>query len=358
VGLIYLWVLDGIIPPLYTIIDLSDGNRAPVLVDRISPEDMVKDGRKTIAVAFAPYSPIVAFLTITNESADLWIADINLHQVEHIWSNNQQWVGQFLTPGDAYIQWGPNEKSIVLSSHLVKGQIVVYSLTSKEVVEGLGTCDQIAPLPESDSLTVWCSFETGFNSPYGALSYDGNILPSKFLPEDSQEVYDWSFAPGNNRVVYVPPKGNAVIVNDIGNRIALPIRFLNTPREYMTQSYLQWSVDGDRLLTYAFNREHCPLVEDPAFGNLIEEECWLVLDAKTGNFLWWPDESREKIIEATGIPLEELSSNCAGLSPDGDWIALCTFSGAINDFLLISIKSNIVIDFGSFDTLNFKWLRR
>jgi hypothetical protein len=84
----------------------------------------------------------------------------------------------------------------------------------------------------------------------------------------------------------------------------------------------------------------------------------LVLDPKTGEFLWRPEVSGANIQKVTGIPLKELSSNCAGLSPDGDWIALCAYSGAINDFLLISIKGNIVIDYGSFDTLNFKWLGR
>jgi hypothetical protein len=354
-GILYFWIYR-FLEPLYTSIDLSENDLHPFLDDRNSPEPMVAGGRITIALAFAPYSPLIAYLTKTNDSVDLWLADLKLQQIEHLWSNDQQWLGALLTPGDAYIQWGPAEKSIILSSYLARDHIVIYSLKSKKVVESVGVCDRIAPLPDSDRLSVWCSFETGVSSPYGVLTYDGDILYSKYLPEDSIEIFDWSFAPDNHRIIFAPKEGNVTVEDNRGKRMVIPARLLDEPREYRTQPYLQWSKNGDRLLIYAFNKEYCPLWEDPGLGNLIEKECWLILDAKTGDFLWWPDVSNAGIHEATGIPLMQLASNCAGLSPESTWIAICFSSGAINDFLLISINNKQVIDIHSLDTLNFKWM--
>jgi hypothetical protein len=155
----------------------------------------------------------------------------------------------------------------------------------------------------------------------------------------------------------MPQDGNTTIIEEQGIKLEIPIKLMNEPGDFRTMPFLQWSENGDRLLIYGYNQKNCPLTENPVSGNLEIKECWQVIDPSTGEILWGPMKNSEDIQEATGFPLKILNSPCAGFSPNSDWLALCYQSGAIENFLFISLNTNgKVIDFGSGGILDFKWV--
>jgi hypothetical protein len=357
-GTLYLWMYRYL-EPLYTRLDLSTSDIPFFLELRASPNVIVSKDKITVGLAFAPYSPLVAYMTKTSKSADLWLADLNLERNEHVWRNDREWLEPITDPGDVNIKWGPSDSSLLVSSYLFEKHLVLYSLKTKRTIEASGACNQVAPLPDSSQLTVWCSFDQGAPSSYGFFALDGDIVLTNVKPDPGIEVFEWSFAPGSNRLAYTPKQGNVTIAENRENKLEIPIRMLSDPGDFRNQPLLKWSENGDRLLVYGHNQEHCPLRENASSGNLEDKVCWLVINSETGEILWGPNQNAAEFQEVTGFPLEISFSSCAGLSPNNDWLALCYQSGAITDFVLVGMNNDgKVLEFGSGNIMDFKWVDR
>jgi hypothetical protein len=355
-GKLYLWMYRYL-DPLYASVDLATNDLPVFLEVRENPEALGADGKTVIGLAFAPYSPLVAYLTKTSESEDLWLADLNLENPELLYSIDPGWLGQSSNPGDVNIQWGPSDDSLLISSYLAQNHLILYSLNKKTAVETIGACDQIAPLPGSDQLTTWCALDKGAPSAYAYFALNGDIVFTKAKPDPGVEVYEWAFAPGDNRLAYLPKQGNLTIATNPVRSLEISARLLNEPRAFKTKPFLQWSENGERLLTYAYNQKYCPLSENPVSGNLEASECWLVADSVSGEILWGPNMNAKEIKELTGLSLEKLFSPCAGLSPNNDWLALCYQSGAVNGTILVALNDRgTAVDFGTGSLLDFKWV--
>lgn len=357
-GKLYLWMYRYL-DPLYTSVDLAATDLPVFLEVRENPKTLVADGKTVIGLAFAPNSPLVAYLTKTSESEDLWLADLNLENPELLYSIDPGWLRPLSDPGDVSIQWGPSDASLLLSSYLAQDHLVLYSLNTKKAIETIGACDQVAPLPSSDRHTVWCALGKSAPHAYAYFALNGDIVFTKAKPEPGVEVSEWAFAPGDNRLAYFPKQGNLTIATNPVNSLEISARLLNEPRGFKTKPFLQWSGDGKRLLVYGYNRNDCPLIENQVSGNLEANECWLVADTVSGEILWGPNMNAKEIKELTGLSLEKLFSPCAGLSPDNDWLALCYQSGAVNSTILVALNDRgTAVDFGSGNLLDFKWVEK
>jgi hypothetical protein len=343
--------------PLYTKVDLSDSNHE-LLELRRSPKEILSEVRMTVSLAFAPYSSKLAYLTQSGDSIDLWISDLDLKDIEHLWKNEQEWVDASLQAGDAYIRWGPSDSSLILSSYLLKDRFVLVSLENRNALEFKGRCDRIAPIPDTNQLTVWCTFSEGADAPNAYLDLDGDIVLTDVMPQEGVEVNEWVFTENGQRIAYAPKDENVMISNESGNNIELLIRILRDPSELArTQPVLQWSEDGERLLVHGYNEEQCPLRVNGMSGELEPRDCWIIVDGMTGEIQWGFNMSAELIQQAVGYPHEIAFDTSAVMSPNNDWIILNYHSGAISDVLLVeTIPGGKVILFDNANIMDAKWI--
>ncbi len=107
-GVIYIWMYRYL-DPFYTSVNLSRSDFPVLLEDRANPKAIEADDKMVVGLAFASYSPLVAYLTKTSESLDLWLADLNLEKVEYLHKINSSWLGPLSNPGDVTIKWRPSE---------------------------------------------------------------------------------------------------------------------------------------------------------------------------------------------------------------------------------------------------------
>lgn len=298
---------------------------------------------RAILPAFAPYSDRIAYLTIKGHP-ELWVADLDLTQVERIWIDETNWLGEIQSRDYLKLAWGPQDNSIILSNLAATPRTVVYNFTSKTVKRISGTCDQIGLPPIFQQLTLVCLDEASSSQLYlaGGGNQETFSSASGLL---TTVVQNWSFSPDGNRVLYVTKQNDLMMSTVDGQHMNLPLTY-NPPIccgiELMRDD-LQWSQDGTRLLVYGKG----PNAKNPR---------WYVLDATTGEPVW--ATSPKDVVRALENQLSAAFDMT--LSPDGLWLVTSYFdmdeASRYTAIISLTTGQKIEISEGTVDLL--KWVDR
>ncbi len=352
-GHLYAWLFRGD-STLYSKADLATTD-FPAFYDFDQTLDPVQaENRIIVGFSFAPYSDQVAYMTNTDGVLDLWVADLDFTGIELLWEDTNHLFGDISDPASVFIQWGPAEKSLLVSSIYPEDKIFVYTLEDKKAYENLDNCSLVAEIPESNLLTGWCVFE-GTPEPYGYFTREGDFLLTQQAPKEAMVVFDWAFSKDTTGFAYMPKLGNLVVVG--GNGKVETNIFRESPHFFGRQiPEIQWSNDGSRLLIYGMNKDICYPIPYPISGEKTLHECWVVIGSEDGLVLWSPLDAQQELEGVVGS-LEAYIDNCAVISPAGDWIIFCLMSGAINEILLINTRDSTgeVYYVTDLDPLNFKF---
>jgi len=294
-------------------------DRFNIGVDGVHPQVETALGPDhAVALAFSRYSGQVAYLT-QSDDLQLWIADSELLEVANAWTDSSNWMAG-VPPDVLDISWGPADKSVIVSSPGAN-HLLVYSLSSREVLQWRGSCDQVAEAPRSAEPVLWCIPSDDQNGPYAFLDSTGDIQTSTSRPIEPTRVTDWVFSPDATRILIVDEDRSLMLVGGDSGVVDLPVTRGTTASEWEWPA-LSWSRDGRVILVFA--TPHVPGVCPPAasgpMGEVQERPCWLVLDAASGEILWFPGEALE---HALGTTLDRVNMGyAASISPDGVSVAL------------------------------------
>lgn len=352
-GLLYTWLFRGD-STLYSKADLATTD-FPAFYDFDQTLDPVQvENRIIVGLSFAPYSDQVAYMTNTDGVLDLWQADLVFAGIEHLWEDTNHLFGDISDPSTVFIQWGPAEKSLLVSSVYPEEKILVYTLEDKKAYESVENCSLVAELPESNLPTGWCVFE-GAPDEYGYFTREGDFLLTRQAPKEAAVVFDWAFSKDTAGFAYMPKLGNLVVVG--GNEKVETNLYRQNPHFFLRQiPEIQWSDDGTRLFVYGMDEDNCSPTIDPLSDGKINIECWVVIGSEDGKVLWSPLVAQQELEGVVGS-LEEYRNNCAVISPAGDWIIFCLMSGAINEILLLNTQdpTGEIYYVTDLDPLNFKF---
>jgi hypothetical protein len=352
-GFLYAQIFRGD-STLYSKADLA-ATDFPAFYDTDQTLDPVQaENRIIVGLSFAPYSDQVAYLTNTDGVLDLWMADLDFAGIEHLWTDTNLLFGDISDPASVFIQWGPAEKSLLVSSVYPEEKILVHTLEDKKAYESVENCSLVAELPESNLLTAWCAFE-GAPDKYGYFTREGDFLLAQQAPEEAAVVFDWAFSKDTTGIAYMPKLGNLVVVGGNG-KVETTLYRQNHHNAYRQIPEIQWSDDGSRLLVYGMDKDNCFPIIDPLSGEKINFECWVVIGSEDGKVLWSPLVAQQELEGVVGS-LEAYRNNCAVISPAGDWIIFCLMSGAINEVLLLNTQdpTGEIYPVTDLDPLNFKF---
>lgn len=353
-GQIYFWDTPG----QYGVINL-DGNKSGLIFwDSKSDPELPLPG---IDVAFSRYSGQVAYLA-KNENLELWISDVNINKAEKVWEDSQLWLGPVQSFDDIDFYWGPFDKYIILKSNLTHPNLVVYSLSTRLPQKWVGECNQVGKSHQSLEVSIWCEITSDGQKNFAFLGRSG-VIQNISSPPDLllSNLVNWAFSPNGDSILFSDEQQNIGVLNRDGKIIIFPLKYSSEdPLDIRTG--LKWSQDSTKIMVYGYDRERalCPdLISDLAESGLIERPCWFVMNALTGDVLWYPNETISKSIgEISG---DLIIIRDAVFSPDGQWLATgLNIKGiAKNYFLIASIdgKKTVVIEQNIWKTSLLLWER-
>ena len=274
-----------------------------------------------IALGFSYYSEQVAYMTNDGELR-LWVGDLSLDEVELEWTDDENWLNYDPADNDEIdIQWVTHDTTVLLVN---RTNIVAYSLRDKTATKLTGACTWVSISPRTDQFAVWCPTNTETPG-YIVLEQDGTQWSTSSLPENSLIANDWVFSPDGSRMLYATEQGELVVVDKSWKQMTLPIHYY-PPRWDITMRVLQWSKDGSKILIDGYERQNNLCSTNP------NVKCWFLLDAETGNIIWWP----------TGI-LSFTGDFDATLSPNGEWIVLFLMNVPDRYGYIVSTSTNETI---------------
>ncbi len=340
----------------YITIDLSDSGGQ--LYEPLSIEQATKGpGWCALDVAFSNYSDRVAYVTSRCEQdkgqpMQLWISDLRQAEIKKLWSDTSFWLGKELEMSSAFydysIVWGKNDRYLLLSSHRenTDRHMLVYDIPMGKAVKFVGDCEGLVRNQNTQTIDPLCT-DTGSENPKYFVLEDRGIIEYPAPPGQPIRARAWRFSSDGERVLFVREDNRYEIIGKDDESLALALEFSDNPN-YRNHGSLnmQWVQDNSRVLVYGeeTNSQHCPKIRDWMIseGEFYEQPCWFVLDAASGDFLWWPDET---MAAAVDTPLEYLkySSNMA-ISPDGKWLATTIADSRIGHvfyFVISSLESGI-----------------
>lgn len=357
-GNIYLW---DPYPYPYSVYNPNSGLTS---IREIKPiETDVPGPGQGFAPSFSNYSQKIAYL-VTNSDGfiELWVADPNLCQVERVWEDTDQWLGdasEYRWDNQAYITWGPSDNTLIIVSRVNRPHIAVYSFSNDELYMWSGECNQIITNSDSDQWTTVCSFDDDGDFNYSILDVDGSIHMFSSLPDGNLiSAIDWAFSPDQHQVVFSAQDHALFLGNSNGESVQLPISWdedlVNGFRRDYNQKSLQWSLDGAHVLVFGYEAsgKYCPIGVSVVTGENYEQPCWFLLDTQSGEIVWWLER---ELIEQV-LPWDGLFTNYeAALSPDNRWIAMFVMHAPIRSAIIVSIESDQIIEIGNFVATKIYW---
>jgi hypothetical protein len=162
---LFLWGGDT---GTYTRIDLVQGEyitfpsgKYPTTssTDKLAPAHAVD-------LAFSQFSQQVAYLTSAlspeTEGRELWIADLDLQNIQRVWIDDNLWLGdikRIWAFHESQVIWGVNDRYIILVSNHpdTKGHIVVFDTQTKNAHLWIGSCNLLAKSSVDGEFEIWCT---------------------------------------------------------------------------------------------------------------------------------------------------------------------------------------------------------
>lgn len=275
------------------------------------------DPDQAIFATFSSYSQEIAYIT-EDEHLQVWIGSLGLEVGELIWEDTENWLEYSSSYDEIRMRWGPGDESLLISHN---NERVVITLRDRVAVQVTGWCSGIGISPHSARLAAWCPIESNDGLAYSVLEQDGTQWYTSDLPEQQLgTAQDWSFSPDGEQVLFANENGQLLLAGEDGNVHTLPFLYAEPPFWY-TINELQWSLDGSRLLIFAY---------------LIEVECnfincgqlrWYLTNATDGEVIW--------------IPPDEINGGYdAELSRDGKWIVTFNVTLPYRYGYVTSIETN------------------
>jgi hypothetical protein len=348
----------------YTRIDLAQGEyitfpsgKYPTTssTDKLAPAHAVD-------LAFSQYSRQVAYLTSAlspeTEGRELWIADLDLQNIQKVWKDDNLWLGdikRIWAFHESQMTWGVNDRYIILVSNHpdTKGHIVVFDTQTKSAYLWIGSCNLLARSSTNGEIEVWCTIQLEGIQSYALLSSTGvrqSKQPPKLIIADAQA---WRFSPDGKQVLYLDKNSrwHNATSQAYKKALILPVTYTDNPIYTGPDVInLQWTLDSKRVLVYGLpnDRSLCPQTYDTISG-YNDRPCWFIFDAETGKIVWRPTP---EIGDALGAPIEHVNFDYnMAISPDGKWLAASVgnyYIGQLYQLLLISLADGkaqeIIID--------------
>lgn len=294
-------------------------------------------------MAFAAYSPEVAYLKRglqdSEEPGELWVAALRIEEAEKVWVDEKGWLGDvsFL---DSEMTWGETDRYVILTSQAKETQdhMLVYDLEARRAYQWIGSCKTLARSLVSRQISVWCKLNGAAGLTYAVLDSSGVIEGLVQPPSVIAETLAWRFSPNGKRVLFIGDDLTWRIANEDGSLLELPVTFYPNPYLYDQARGLniQWNRAGDRVLAYGQDQGKSRCTKKREMDVYYERGCWFVLDAKSGEFIWWMKSGA-----GTGISekLEDISFDYnMAFSPDGYWLI-----GTLRDASLPSVLKLVII---------------
>ncbi len=338
-GTLYVWNRGTEGNSEYGRLDPSQFN---IGINHIQPQDEVVRGpADALALAFSRYSSQVAYVT-TSGRLQLWIADSELQQVALAWTDTSDWMAG--APQETLdVNWGPGDKSVIVSGPEVD-HVLIYSLSTREVLQWEGACDEIADTPDSDGRALWCVPAEDRSEQYAFVDPAGTLQTSASAPADPIRSVEWAFSPDSTMVLVADQDLALKVLGDDGDILDLEATYALPAPDWEWRG-LQWSHDRSALLVFGSPHRPglCPTFTEYVTGEVHERPCWLVLDSASGDVLWHPDES---LATALGIVWGRVRFDfAASISPDGNGVALFIAEFPIRWSLNISIEGGAPTQF-------------
>ncbi|MEA3440895.1 MAG: hypothetical protein U9R58_11500 [Chloroflexota bacterium] len=315
------------------------------------------------APSFSVSSQKIAYLATNSDGfVELWVADPILCHVERIWEDTDQWLGdasEYRWNNQAYITWGPADNTLIIVSRVNRPHIAVYSFSSDELYTWPGECNQIITDSNSNQWKTVCSFDDDGDFNHAILDVDGSIQKLSSIADDNLiSAIDGAFSPDQRQVVFSAQDYSLFIINSNGDSMQLPISWdeelANDLRYNYNQMGFKWSLDSSYVLVFGYESsgKYCPNGVSEVTGENYEQPCWFLLDAQSGEIVWWLEKD---LIEQI-LPWDGLFTHYeAALSPDNKWIALFVMHTPIRSAIIVSVESDRIIEIGNFTAEKIHW---
>jgi hypothetical protein len=277
---------------------------------------------RSVSLAFSNFSDRLAYV-VWNESAELWLSDVELSNPERVWIDETGWLGTISGFTDIRVVWGIADRYVVLYPTMFSDHIVIYDVEKSMVKFWLGGCNNLARGLVSQDYVIWCDS----NDKSGSKTY--LVLEREELEETDREpsiiskTMDWVYSSDGKSLLYATENLDIFTISGNSNQLRFSAEYASPDLfDIMIRKNLQWSQDGNKILVYAYGepRDLCPQWNWDAGKKRYEESpCWLVFDANTGNVIWKPDSRNIPL----GLPWESWAIvHGATLSNDGKWLAM------------------------------------
>ena len=199
----------------------------------------------------------------------------------------------------------------------------------------------MAESAKSNRIVAICAVQEETGTTYFELSEDGVTQIEKAPASPIADTVLWRFSPDGKRVLYMTKDNQIAIANPDGSMLDLPVTFgLNYTYYEPGALNFQWSQDGKRVLVYGIEKA-------TSLCEIYQVACWYVLDAQTGEFIWWPTGALAEAVK--DVPegfLEHLGVDWnMALSPDGQWLAATLTDDRVGHwyaFVIISLADGSV----------------
>ncbi|MDH5506648.1 MAG: hypothetical protein OEZ02_05465 [Anaerolineae bacterium] len=359
-GHIFYWSING----LYTrrLADDKGALGVSTKLDSFFPAEHTLELYSRLSLTFSRYSQKLAYAHINEKnSLELWVADLNLCSLKKVFEDTDQWLGEEpgkkMWPLAIQIIWGPDDNSIIVVNQT---KIIVISLTTNEKFQWSGTCDKILRSPVSDQFALGCSLEQEEGQQFGLIEMDGTIqMHPRPLADLGVTTLEWAISPQGDRVLYTTEDYHLFVGELAGNDLALPLTWnLRMVRGFRLDTYkkgLRWSNDGSKLLVFGYESSGnlCPKDPEGLHDMDIENPCWVVLDASTGEIVWW---LKTDLLDGFGKPASGWNTFYeAVFSPDDKWLLMSFMITPIRYTLLISLEEDQIIILGNYALSNISW---
>lgn len=324
--------------------------------------DNIPGPSQGFAPSFSSDGQKIAYLATNRDGiVELWVADTNLCHIERIWEDTEHWlvdVSEYRMDFVANITWGPADNSLIIVSHVNLPHIAVYSLSSGEVYEWSGECNQVTVNENSEWTTV-CTFDDGEKFNYAILDTDGSIRLYDSIVDNSINAIDWAFSPDQHHIVYLAEDYSFYLADANGESILLPIYWDGDSDSWYgwgnNVKRIEWSQNGEYALVYGdeSNNKYCPIGKNMVTGKQYKSPCWFLIDAQSGEIEWW---LKREIIEER-LSWEGLDTDYeAAISPDNKWIAMSVMYTPIRYSFIVSIESDQFVEIGNFVATKIQWV--
>lgn len=286
-------------------------------------------------LAFSGHSGEIAYVTNQSDSNfQLWIADLELNNINLLWSDEENLLDYYDRYEDVDIFWGPGNQSIIIKlfADLAGNSKTVFVFSFKSGTANIwqGSCETIITSAAMEQFAIGCEITEDGELKYGIIEFDGSIRIASSLPEKSiDEIVEWAYSSDGNRLLYARTSGEVAIIDSAGATLVLPVSFFPVSEPSHTRRGLKWSSDGSLVLVYGYGAidNACPGTTD-AFPSM---PCWMLIDSEAGAITWLP-------------PADGDTGNDAAISPDGKWIVTSIWRISFpRTGIIISIESGEVM---------------